>query len=131
MSLNNITSICRSIPAVFTINEANALIPLIQRISAKHEIQISKALALQRWYMKSGASQSRVTDCDNRVVAELQALGRKILKLGVKQTQGGWFLFDTGYGYWVWTIREPEVEYYCDYLEKPEHRRKVFKARIA
>ncbi len=120
-----LTKICQPLPVKFTLAEANELLPLIRRISAKHDTVINRALANQRFLMVSGAPQIRVTECDNRVVAELQAWSRKIMKLGVRQFQGGAYGFDSGFGYWSWYTNEPSVTHFHDYMETPAKRRVI------
>jgi hypothetical protein len=114
--------ICR-IDRKFTLEEANAMLPILRRISAKHDAAINRALADQRYLMKCKAPLEKIQECDNRVVKELQTWGGKVLKLGVKQIQGGWYAFDTGYGWFSWCPAEATVSYYYDYNQSPAYRR--------
>ena len=124
MNLNNVVTMC-VLDRKFTLAEANELLPMLRRISTKHDIAINRALADQRYLMKVGAPQKVITDCDNRVVAELQSWARKVLKLGVKQFQGGWYGFDCGFGYYSWTPNEDTIRYFHGYLERPSARRPI------
>lgn len=112
-------------PYYFTLAEANELLPIIRHISNKHNNAIERALADQRYLLKTGAPQFLVSECDAVVVKQLQIWGGKLLKLGVKQFQGGWMGFDMGQGYYSWCVNEQVVSYYHGYLENPSARRPI------
>jgi hypothetical protein len=67
---------------------------------------------------------------DNLVVKECQAHANKVLKLGVKMFQGGYYGFDTGYGYFSWLPNEEQISYYHDYLDQPRRRRQIGILRV-
>ncbi len=59
------------------------------------------------------------------MIKELQIWKGKILKLGVIPLQGGYYGFDSGFGYYSYYPTDPEVCHYHDYSEPPMMRRRL------
>ncbi len=118
--MSNVTEICK--PRVyegFTLTQVNDLIPLLIEITKKHQNAIENAMDKQRFLMKSGASQERVTECDNIVGEHMRRWGVKMYKLGAKVMPGGYLGFDSGCFYWSWHFGETECEYQHSYEANP------------
>lgn len=127
MSEDNVTSIC-NIPYLFTLGEVEKMLPLLNRITLKHEGIIRKAIDKQRFLIKSNAPQISITEIDDQVCKEMSSWGRKMFKLGAKVFSGGYLGFDVGYGYVSWHYPETELKYWHDYLSQPSDtgsRRKI------
>ncbi len=107
----------------WTLDEAKEVLPLVRRIFEKHENAIKFALDQQRFFIKTGAPQTAVTDCDKKVNEELIAMGRKLTRLSIK-VFGNYFIgFDSGQWYWSWKFNEPTIEYFNGYEENPLYSR--------
>lgn len=114
-------NICKS--RVFSIFDANDLLPIIKRIFAKHEAEITKALADQRFFISTFAPQDRVNECDRRVERELIQMGSKLTKLGLKTFGDGYIGFDNGYGYYSFRNGEQSVTHFHGYMIDPHVNR--------
>lgn len=123
-SLTDLINICQ--PTVFTLEQVNKLVPLLSRITEKHNAAVEHALGLERFFIKSGAHEDRVKECDIEVGKNLVEWGRKMVKLGGKVLPGGFVGFDSGSFLWSWHYGERSVEYYHEYFESPSSRRKYF-----
>lgn len=120
-----VVRICEFGPRVFTLDEAKELVPLLIRITTKHEKVITRTMADQRFYMKTFAPQRRVTDCDNKVCAEMTAWGRKVCKLGCKVFSGGYVGMDSGSDWYSWHFGEPKLMYRHNYEVDPSTFRRA------
>ena len=119
-----IESIC--LPKQFTIAEADEMIPLLDRITAQHEVAIEHALADQRFLIKSGAPGTEIEKCTQRVTEHQTAWGRKLFKLGLMVFSGGFVGFDTGAFYLSWRYGDgPKILYYHGLGESPVYRRHI------
>ncbi len=114
MKTDNVVAIDRS-KTVFTLEEVNELIPLLNRIYKHHETIIHKALDNQRFFMQTGAPQIRVTEQDDIVCAEMKRCAVKCYKLGARVLQGGHLGFDSGMFFWSWKFPETECLYHHAY----------------
>lgn len=123
--LTNVVSICQDHTKFFTLAEVNKLVPLLDRITRRHEREIQKAMSNQRFLIKTGAPQSCVSKCDDIVGYHMAEWGKKIYKLGGRVLQGGYIAFDNSWGYWSWHWGEHEINMYHDYTESPNQRRNV------
>lgn len=124
MSLSKITSI--GIPnQMFTLSEANALLPLLQRITKKSEESVAQLIRDQSWYAKSGANDSKIIELQNQITQELVVWGKKIIKLGCKPMGSNVVLFDNGIGHYSWFYGEQTVGYFHAYEEALHQRKPV------
>lgn len=121
----NLTKICQPLPHIFTLDEANELVPLLQKISARYHDLIEKELDKQRFFIKTGASDTRINTCDAEVSKAMVAWGSKITKLGGKVLVGGYIGLDCGFGYYSWRFGETRIEWYHDYLDSPISKRRM------
>lgn len=123
----NLVYICQPLSRTFTLQECNDLLPIIRRITEKWQQNIHKIMDDQRFYMKTGAPQIKVTDCDDRVSEEYRLWGTKLLRLGIKILEGNYLGFNSGFGYYSWAWNDPEVNHYHEYEEAPYQRRKLIR----
>lgn len=121
MSSTNVIHICQP-PRVFTMEEANELIPLMQRITERHENAVSKLLDTQRFFLISGASKEAVEKIDPQVGSHMVQWASKLTKLGCKVFSHGYVGLDSGFGYWSWHHGEQRITYYHGYNEDPFKR---------
>lgn len=121
--MTNVIGICYDKLRVFTLQETNEILPLVQRITEKHENAVSKILAEQWWMMKSGSPRSKVDSYDIEVQKELIKWGKKLTKLGVKALECGYVGFDSGCFLWSWRLGDVSVLNYHGYDEPPTARR--------
>lgn len=122
--MNNVTMICQP-PIIFTIDDANALIPVITRITERHQSKVEDLLARQRYFMKCGAT-TKIKEIDDLVGREYVVWGAKLMKLGVTSLINGFVGFDFGCGYWSWCIMDgPKIGYYHGYNDAPHSRREL------
>src|ERR1700734_178769 len=100
MNEDNIVSIDRSTPRIFTLQEVNDLVPLLNAITKKHEDVIKQAMDRQSFLMKTRATQAAITKQDDIVGEQMAQWGRKVYKLGAKVLPGGYLGFDSGNFFW-------------------------------
>lgn len=110
---------------VFTLPEANAMLPLILRITDKYENQITKLMGEQRFYVKTLAPQALVNKIDIEVARLMNEWGAKLTKLGCIVLGTRAASFDSGFGYWSWIYPEATVSHYYDYNQQIHDRRKL------
>lgn len=110
-----------------TLREVNELVPILIRITKKHEGLISHAMQTQRFLIKSGAPQTRVTECDQLVGKEMGKWATKMFKLGAKVYSNGYLGFWSGFGFWSWRFPEPYCSWYTETEVDPNNgfRRKL------
>lgn len=130
IDLNNVIMICQPKPQLFNIDEVNRLVPILIRITGKHENAISEAMKKQRYLIKTYAPQAAVQECDNTVGQEMAMWGAKVYKLGAKVLPQGFLGFDNGTFYWSWHYGDRICNHYHEYLEAPTKRRLVHVARL-
>lgn len=127
--MSKVAEICQERAAkTFTLQEVNDLVPLLTKISQKHENIISESMNTQRFMLKSGAKQERITEQDNIVGENMRQWGVKVYKLGAKVMPGGYLGFNSGCFYWSWHYGEKDCSYYHEYEDNPqieECRRKL------
>lgn len=120
-------SICQQ-PRFFTLQEADELVPIISRITKHNEREVQKLLDKQRYMLKSGAPQERITEADTLVGKHLVDWGAKLTKLGCKVFGMGYVGFDCGSGFWSWHEGDGDkVNYFHGYMETPLQRREVMR----
>ncbi len=107
--MSDVAFICQPKDSWFQIEEVRALIPLLTNIARVSLNKIERIRSDQRFYMKSGAPQSVVTELDNKIGAEMQIFYTKINKLGGRAMGDGWLAFDTGSDFIIWRYYEPKL----------------------
>lgn len=125
MDSNNVVFICQPRPHIFTLDEANSLVPILNKLSMKYDGIITKALADQRHNIKSGASKVKIDSFDDIVAGAMVTWGQKAMKLGAKVMEGGYLGFDSGQGYYSFHYGESCVEYVHGYDERPYSRKQI------
>lgn len=122
MSSTNVVSICQP-PRTFTLQEANDLIPLFERITARHESVVVQLLDKQRYLVKTGATADTYNKIDPLVGKEMVQWGAKLVKLGAQVFTHGYIGFDAGNGfYWSWHFGEKSITYFHGHSESPLQR---------
>lgn len=123
---DSVIPICLDPNRVFTINEADDMIPLISRITGKHEKAVQDLLDKQRYFIKTGAPEDLVKRADTQVGKHLVNWGSKLTKLGIKVFGYGFVGFNSGFGYWSYRQGDGDkISFYHDYNETPLQRRKL------
>jgi hypothetical protein len=117
---------------IFTVEEANDMLPLIKQICALYENKITKLLSNHNWYVISGAPEQRTKDCDSEMHAQLMKLGTKLTKLGIKVMGDYYMGFYAGSSfYWSYRYPEERIEFWHGLMENPRvsrHRLEYLKA---
>ena len=127
----NLIKMCQEGPHTFSLEEANNIIPLLERISKKHSSGVDGALQRQRYLMKSGAPEASIKAQDDIVGKNMVAWGVKVKKLGGHVMSGGYLGLDSGDGfYWSWHFGEKVIGYYHFYEETPASRRKIVSGEL-
>ena len=121
--MTNLIEIC--VPKIFTLAEANELVPLLLKITYRHESAVQDLLDKQRYFLLSGASAARIQEGDTKVGKEMVVWGAKMKKLGVDPLAGGFCGLNAGCFYWSWRPWEERIEFYHDYKESPLNRRQL------
>lgn len=125
--MNNVTSICQQ-PKFFTLEEADALIPLISKITEKNEGVVQKLLDDQRYYAKTGAPLQLIQKADVEVGKQLTEWGTKLVKLGCKVFGMGYVGLDSGAGFWSWHYGDGnKIKHFHGYVESPLQRKQVIR----
>lgn len=101
------------------------MVPLISKITERHENAVEKLLQDQRYFLKSGANQERVIAADAEVGRHLLAWGTKLTKLGLKVYGNGFVGFPAQLGYWSWHAGESRIEFWHNDKETPLQRKKI------
>lgn len=100
---------------VFTIDEAQQLLPLVHRIT-NDAYEDMKGLLNQIEALK-GVSSPRVTEIENRIEKTVGIWENKIQRLGATP-KGLWLAdFDNGHGYYCWRYPETVICYQHGYEE--------------
>lgn len=118
VKMSEVAFICQPKDKHYTKEEVLELLPILNTICVKYNSKRQKIFDNQCYYVKTGAPQTIVTECDNKIGAVMQECFTKIYKLGGKALGGGWVAFDNGTGYWIWRYSEPQllwvIGYGCD-----------------
>lgn len=118
----SVTFICQE-PKIFSLQEAQELVPLLQRITRKHETQVNKLIQSQQYLVKSGAPDRVLESYQDGVNEELAKWAVKIKKLGCIPLPGCAVGIEAGGYYWSWFYNETKIEHYQLYTEDPGQRR--------
>lgn len=125
--MNNVISICQA-PRFFTLEEADSLVPIMERITTTNERLIQKLLDDQRYLLKCGAPSERIKSADIKVGMLLTEWGSKLTKLGCRVYGMGFVGLDSGAGFWSWHAMDGnKIGYHHGYLETPLQRKQVIR----
>lgn len=125
MSLGDLIRICQTPGAIFTLEEANEILPLIKKITDKSSALVDQYLHDQNWYMKSGAPEKKIKELDAKVQDELKKWAGKIGRLGLTVIGSNIVLFNNSVGWWSWFYGEDTVCHFHGYNETIQQRRRV------
>lgn len=107
---------------IFSLQEANDLLPVIERIVKEAMNRLEKLQSLHNYLTKSykaeAAKQCIAESGDVHVVKE-----RKLRQLGVSVHNMWTVHIDNGFGVWCWELGENAITHYHDYNENV--RRKI------
>lgn len=125
--MSNVISICQA-PRFFTLEEADELVPIMERITTTNECLIQKLLDDQRYFLKCGASTEKIKSADVKVGILLTEWGTKLTKLGCRVYGMGYVGIDSGGGFWSWHHGDGnKIQYHHGYLETPLQRKQVIR----
>lgn len=124
LSLTNIIGIAPiDETRVFTLDEANNLVPLIARITAKYAAKAEKIMSEQRFFQKTYAPLDKIQKCDLEMGKLLNEWGLKLRKLGAYPLANGFVGINAGSFYWSWHADEKEIGFYHDFGQGGHERR--------
>lgn len=107
----------------FTLEDANALLPLIYRLTEEASREMKKLV--QCLETLPDKTSDRAVEVEARVDALIEKWQSKLSRLGV-QPKGLWLAdFDNGDGYWCWKFPETEVQHYHGYQDGFSGRRPI------
>ena len=112
-------------PRIFSLKEAEELLPRVKEITGRYEQEASQMQeALERGQVPAGEEREMMLEIDRRV----NSWARKIVALGI-QAKGLWLVdFDSGDGfYYCWKLGESNIEYMHGYEETFADRREIWK----
>lgn len=108
---------------LFSLTEAQALLPLILRITQQYSKRVQ--VLLGRVEAIQGHSETRVHDLEEQVNSLVQEWQTKMEKLGA-HTKGLWIAdLDSGDGYFCWKFPEERIEYWHKYSDGFSGRQKI------
>lgn len=110
---------------IWTLDEANAIIPLLERITKKCEDVVTKTLQDQRFYISTFAPEERIKECDDIIGKELIEWGTKLTKLGATVYSHGYVGLDNGTFFYSWHHGEKKIAYIHGHMEGPGKRTKL------
>lgn len=124
MNSTNIVFICQE-PKLFSESEVNSLIPLLEKITSRHENIVTKLINQQQFLIKSGASEKSCNKLQDEVNMNMVQWGSKLTKLGGKVFDHGFVGFDGGGFYYSWHYGEKTISQYHLYNESPFNRKPI------
>ena len=108
---------------VFTLEEAQEILPLIWRITQNYSRRVQVLLA--RAEAIQGSSETRVAELEEEINQLVQEWQTKMEKLGA-QTKGLWIAdFDSGEGYFCWKFPEEKISYWHEYSDGFSGRQRI------
>lgn len=107
---------------IFTKESANALLPLIIKITKKYE---DSTQVLMNTMVPVEDHHNVGKAIDDQIYAQIEEWKGKMTKLGVR-TNGLWLVdFDSGDGYFCWKYPEPEILFWHEYSESFSGRKAI------
>lgn len=120
--LNNVIEICQP-PKIYSLQEAQAIVPYLQIVTARHEAEVQRLIKQQQKLVKNGAPNHIIEELQKEVNDHMVRWGTKVRKLGGWPLAGGAVGIDGGGFYWSWFLGEQKIEYYHSYTDSPGNRR--------
>jgi hypothetical protein len=106
----------------FSLDEANALLPTIRRVT---EDAVHDAESLSRQMEKYGPGSQQYRRLDESLNARIAQWASDVEALGV-EVKGLWLVdFDNGDGYYCWQHPEPVIAHYHGYTDGFAGRMKI------
>lgn len=106
----------------FTLEEANALLPTVKRLTAE---AVHDTEALSARMRRAGPGSEQYVRLDESLNARITQWASDIEALGV-HVKGLWLVdFDNGDGYYCWQHPEPAVSHYHGYTDGFAGRMKI------
>lgn len=100
---------------IFTIEEANSILPLIYRITDNAQLTVKKMMNQLESFKSSGSLQA--ADIEKKIEFEILKWQKKIEKIGARP-KGLWLAdFDFGKGYYCWKYPEIKLNHWHHYDE--------------
>ena len=108
---------------LFTLEEANSLLPLVFRLTEDYSRQVKKLInQLEAYPDKKNANALLLEEKVNKLIELWQC---KLEKLGLRP-KGLWLCdFDNGAGYFCWKYPESKITFYHGYNEGFSGRKKL------
>lgn len=108
---------------LFTLEEANELLPLVMKLTEESSRQVKKLInQLEAFPDKKNQKAAEIEEQVNKIVELWQS---KIEKLGLRP-KGLWLCdFDNGAGYFCWKYPESQITHYHGYNEGFSGRKKL------
>jgi hypothetical protein len=101
--------------SVFSLEEAQQLLPVIFKITKSYRLKVQALL--DRLDAQAGLSESLVASLEEQVNQAIQDWQTKIQKLGA-QPKGLWIAdFDSGDGYYCWKFPERGIQFWHKYSD--------------
>lgn len=107
---------------IFTLSEARVLLPLVSRITANAVAELSP---MQKRLRRMLACDPRITVVEGEYEVIVRRWIGKIERLGLVASGLWWVSYDIGEGYICWRYPEIRLDYFRNYGERPEDRRKI------
>lgn len=117
--MSEVAFICQPKNEPYTKEQVMSLLPLLDGMCTKYNKQQKKIRDDQYFYIKSGAPQSVITACDDKIGKIMSTLFTKIGKLGGRALGNGWVAWDNGTGYYCWRYSEPNLLWIVGYGVDP------------
>ncbi len=107
---------------IFSLADAQKLLPLIQRITANAVRQVSDMEHQSQAFSEAAPEQQQIDDDLNEAI---QRWSEKVIKLGATP-KGFWLVdFDNGQGYFCWRYGEEEIKYHHEYISGYSGRTRI------
>ena len=115
----------------FTLAEANELLPLIIKITAKHRKAVEAIMdQLDQHHYSSGEEHPNTFLMEAEVDWHISDWVGAMERLGA-QTKGMWMVdFDCGTGYFCWKYPESKVEFYHTYSDGFSSRQRIENGQV-
>lgn len=103
--------------AVFSLDEARELLPIVFRITKSYHEQVNALIAKLESLERQADTSSKVSKLESEINKLIQEWQNKIQKLGA-QPKGLWVAdFDSGKGYYCWKYPERTIEFWHRYSD--------------
>ena len=99
---------------VFTLEEARAVLPMVQAVT-RPVFELASSMAEELQAAEDGSDEVRVESLQSRLEALMESWAEAVRDLG-PDVKGPWLVdFDSGDGYWCWAFPEEDLDHWHDY----------------